>query len=93
VHAPSTRVLFLADPPAGLACDPVTGEVIPCKGYVPPPPTQCFSGSTAKEVAVLILEGEGANKRVTRLEHAAYLGRELQKAEDALRRGNAYWQD
>ena len=42
---------------------------------------------------MLVLESEGARERVSRLEHAAYLGRELQKAEYALRRGNAYRQD
>jgi hypothetical protein len=77
---------------AGLACDPRTGDVIPCSGYMPPPPRE-FVGATAKAVAVEILESPAGAGCVTRLEHAAYLGRELQKAEEALRSGGAYMQD
>jgi hypothetical protein len=77
---------------AGLACDPRTGDVIPCSGYVPPPPRE-FVGATAKAVAVEILESPAGEGCVTRLEHAAYLGRELQKAEAALRSGGEYVQD
>ena len=77
---------------AGLACDPRTGEVIPCAGYLPPPP-RVFTGTTAKQVCVAILESEAGAGCVSRLEHAAYLGRELQKAEHALRHGLPYTQD
>jgi Domain of unknown function (DUF4346) len=77
---------------AGLACDPRTGEVIPCSGYSPPPP-RVFTGATAKEVAVAVFESDAGVGCVTRLEHAAYLGRELQKAEHALRTGTPYVQD
>jgi hypothetical protein len=77
---------------AGLACDPRTGEVIPCSGYAPPPP-RVFAGATAKEVAVAILERPGGAGCVSCLEHAAYLGRELQRAEEALRHGTPYVQD
>jgi len=77
----------------GLACDPRTGDVIPCTGYVPPLPPRTFRGATAKAVAVAILEAEGAEGCCSRLEHAAYLGRELQRAEQALRSGVAYVQD
>lgn len=84
---------------AGLACDPRTGEVIPCSGYSPPPP-RAFVGATAKAVAVAVLEAEGGAAAgadgkacVSRLEHAAYLGRELQRAEEALRHGTPYVQD
>ncbi len=76
----------------GLACDPRTGEVIPCTGYMPPPP-RTFRGATAKAVAVAILETPQGEGCVSRLEHAAYLGRELQKAEQALRDGTPYVQD
>lgn len=126
--------------PAGLACDPATGEPIPCTpGYVAPPSrvyrragrlarcvlhalwrqvacmwrrdtaspphaTGMCRGRTAKEVAVAILEPgalgaawDGSAARaavpVTRLEHAAYLGRELQRAELALATGGEYIQD
>ena len=84
---------------AGLACDPRTGEVIPCSGYSPPAP-RSFAGATAKAVAVAVLEAEGGvapgadgGGCVSRLEHAAYLGRELQRAEEALRYGTPYVQD
>jgi dihydropteroate synthase len=73
--------------------------VIPCSGYSPPAP-RTFSGATAKAVAVAVLEAEGGPAAgadgkacVSRLEHAAYLGRELQRAEEALRHGTAYVQD
>jgi dihydropteroate synthase len=42
---------------------------------------------------VLLLEKEHKPPLVTRLEHAAYLGRELQKAEAALASGSVYVQD
>jgi dihydropteroate synthase len=77
---------------AGLACDPRTGVVIPCAGYSPPPPRE-FTGATAKQVCVAILESEAGAGCVSRLEHAAYLGRELQKAEHALVNGLPYVQD
>ena len=84
--------MLVAPVRTGLACDPRTGEVIPCKGYVPPAP-RSFSGATAKALAVSILERPEGEGCVTRLEHAAYLGRELQKAEAALRDGTPYVQD
>ena len=77
---------------AGLACDPRTGVVIPCAGYSPPPP-RVFTGTTAKQVCVAVLESEAGAGCVSRLEHAAYLGRELQKAEHALVHGLPYVQD
>ena len=41
-----------------------------------------------------VLEAEaGEAPCVSRLEHAAYLGRELQRAEEALRHGTPYVQD
>ena len=44
-------------------------------------------------MAVAVLEGDAAAELVTRLEHAAYLGRELQRAEHALACGGVYEQD
>jgi len=96
----------------GVACDPDTGEPIPCApGTTKRLPTHVWTGRTAKEVCVQALEAEGAAHvrwdapgaearppasklgSVLMPIHAAYLGRELQKAEDALIHGTDYWQD
>ena len=60
----------------GLAIDPETKQVIPCGSKRPP--TQRYRGKTAKELSVLIIE---TDHKVTRADHANYLGREFQKAE------------
>ena len=74
----------------GLACDEETGEVIGCGGASQIPQRQ-FSGRTAKELSVMILEQETG--LCSHLEHANYLGREFQKAECALLTGAEYIQD
>lgn len=74
----------------GLACDPDTGEVIPCTAGYKTVPSASYKGISAKQLSVQIIEQEG---RVTRLEHANYLGRELQKAEFALLLDQTYTQD
>jgi len=76
----------------GLAVDPETGKVIPAKGKVER--TQCtlFTGRTAKELAVAIFE-QTQPCPVTLLDHAAYLGREFVRAEQALISGQEYVQD
>lgn len=76
----------------GLACDPETGKPIPCDGKVERRPTQVFSGRTAKEICVQIFE-QTTPCPVTCLDHASYLGRELQKAEAALFNQQSYIQD
>eukprot|EP00850_Spirogloea_muscicola_P005920 SM000027S09701 [mRNA] locus=s27:961645:963025:+ [translate_table: standard] len=77
----------------GLACDPDTGEVIPCTGYKPRPPTR-YRGRSAKELSVQIIERMPAGQcPVSMLTHANYLGREFQKAEAALLSGTPYVQD
>ena len=65
----------------GKACDPVTGEVIPCDGSYKPTANATFEGRTAKELSVKILEEEEGKGTVTMLVHANYLGREFQRAE------------
>ena len=75
---------------AGLACDEETGEVIGCGG-ASQVPRRRFSGRTAKEISVLILEHETG--LCSHIEHANYLGREFQKAEYALLTGTDYVQD
>jgi len=76
----------------GRATDPETGEVLACRGGEPRKPLVVFRGRTAKEVGILLTEGEG-DSPLTRLEHALYLGRELQKAEICLVQGLPYVQD
>jgi hypothetical protein len=74
----------------GLACDEETGEVIAC-GSAKQMPSRRFTGRTAKEISVKILERERG--LCSRLEHGNYLGREFQKAEFALEHGTHYVQD
>lgn len=51
-------------------------------------PNHVFSGIEAESIVKTILD----QKLVSRLDHAAYLGRELQKAEEALRLGSPFVQ-
>lgn len=76
----------------GLATDPDTGEVLSCRNAGPRTPLSVFRGRTAKELGILLTEGGGSHP-LSRLDHALYLGRELQKAEAALLAGDAYVQD
>lgn len=76
----------------GLAVNPDTGEVIPAKGKVERTLFTVFSGRTAKELCVKIFE-ETQPCPVTMLDHAAYLGREFVRAEEALISGQDYVQD
>jgi len=77
---------------AGQAVDPETGEIIPCEGGTKRPPHKIYRGKTAKEVGVALVEGSGYHP-VSKLDHALYLGRELQKAERCLEEGTDYQQD
>jgi len=76
----------------GLATDPDSGEVIACRGSVPRRPAAIYRGRTAKELGIALTEGAGPHP-LSRLDHALYLGRELQKAEWCLEQGLAYVQD
>ena len=77
----------------GLARDSETGEVLSCKGgNAPRRPSAIYRGRSAKQLGIQLTEGEGPHP-VSRLDHALYLGRELQKAEQCLRDGTAYVQD
>lgn len=76
----------------GLACDPETGEPIPTRGKVERTPAAVFSGRTAKEICIQLFE-QTSPCPVTMLDHAAYLGREFQRAELALLTGQEYVQD
>jgi len=76
----------------GLAVDPDTGKPIPAKGKVERQPIQLFSGRTAKEICVEIFE-KTQPCPVTLFDHAAYMGRETQRAELALLQQKEYIQD
>ena len=76
----------------GLATDPETGEVISCKGAGPRAAVAIYRGRSAKELGMTLTEGEGPHP-LSCLDHALYLGRELQKAEQALETGSRYIQD
>ena len=76
----------------GLATDPETGEVISCKGAGPRAPVAVYRGRSAKELGMALTEGDGPHP-LSCLDHALYLGRELQKAELALETGATYIQD
>ncbi len=76
----------------GLAVDPETGQTIPARGKVDRQAVQLFSGRTAKELCVEIFE-KAQPCPVTMFDHAAYLGREAQRAELALLQQQEYIQD
>jgi hypothetical protein len=76
----------------GLATDPDTGEVISCRGAGPRAPLAVYRGRSAKELGMALTEGEGPHP-LSCLDHALYLGRELQRAEAALAVGADYVQD
>jgi dihydropteroate synthase len=77
----------------GLACDPETGKPFASCGKLERTPTQIYSGRSAKEICVQLFEQNSEPCPVTRLDHAAYLGREFQRAEAALLSGQEYIQD
>lgn len=76
----------------GIACDPETGEPLPCNVKLERTPTAVFMGRTAKELCIKIFE-ETKPCPLTYLDHAAYLGREFVRAEIALVTGQDYIQD
>ena len=76
----------------GLATDPESGEVLSCRGGDVRAPKATYRGRSAKELGIALSEGDGPHP-VSRLDHAVYLGRELQKAELCLLLGLPYVQD
>ncbi|MEA5480450.1 DUF4346 domain-containing protein [Pseudanabaena galeata UHCC 0370] len=76
----------------GLAVDPETGKPIPARGKVDRQAVQLFTGRTAKELCVEIFENTQPCP-VTLFDHAAYLGREAQRAELAMLQQQEYIQD
>ena len=76
----------------GRAIDPESGETIGCKTKSRNQPSNIYRGKSAKEVGIQISEGHGPFP-ISRLDHAIYIGRELQRAEQCLRNGQQYIQD
>jgi dihydropteroate synthase len=76
----------------GLAVDPENGKVIPARAKVQRVASQIFQANTAKELCVQIFENSDLNL-VSLFDHAAYIGRETQKAELALINDSEYIQD
>jgi len=76
----------------GLAVDPETGKPIPARGKVDRQAMHLFTGRTAKELCVEIFE-KTQPCPVTLFDHAAYLGREAQRAELSLLQQQEYIQD
>ncbi|MEY4825153.1 MAG: hypothetical protein RLZZ430_803 [Cyanobacteriota bacterium] len=76
----------------GLATNPETGEVLACKGSAPREPIKIFKGRSAKELGIALTE-TNEQPFISKLDHALYLGRELQRAEACLENGNDYVQD
>ena len=75
----------------GLAIDPDTNMPITCKNKNIRQYNKIFIGDTAKEVGILLSEREEI--LISKLDHALYLGRELQKAEECIGRNIEYIQD
>ena len=77
----------------GEICD-VHGNKISCCGKSnTPEPMKVFEGRTAKELTVKIFERWEHAKELVTLGHAAYVGREAQRAEQCLFAGKFYQQD
>ena len=75
----------------GYALDPETNEPIKCDSQNKRVCNEVFKGISAKQLGILITEER--NDLITRFDHALYLGRELQKAEECLYKKLPYIQD
>ena len=75
----------------GIALDPLTNKPIQCDKQNKRQYNEIFEGNTAKEIGILITEKN--NDLISKLDHALYLGRELQKAEECLLNNYEYIQD
>ncbi len=76
----------------GRAIDPESGEPIGCKTKSRHQPRNIYRGKSAKQVGIQISEGLGPFP-ISRLDHAIYIGRELQRAEQCMITGEQYIQD
>ena len=75
----------------GYALDPETNEPIKCDSQNKRVSNEVFKGISAKQLGILITEER--NDLISRFDHALYLGRELQKAEECLYKKLPYIQD
>ena len=75
----------------GFALDPETNEPIKCNSQRKRVSNEVFECISAKQLGILITEER--NDLMTRFDHALYLGRELQKAEECLYKKLPYIQD
>ena len=75
----------------GIALDPITNKPIQCDNKNKRQYNKIFVGNTAKEIGIYITEKN--NNLISKLDHALYLGRELQKAEECLLTNDEYIQD
>ena len=75
----------------GYALDPKTNEPIKCDSKQIQSYNETFTGISAKEIGIEITEKR--NDLISRFDHALYLGRELQKAEECLYKQLPYIQD
>ena len=75
----------------GYALDPETNEPIKCDSQNKRVSNQVFKGISAKQLGIMITEER--NDLITKFDHALYLGRELQKAEECLYKRLPYIQD
>ena len=75
----------------GYALDPETNEPIKCDSQNKRVSDEVFKGISAKQLGIMITEER--NDLITRFDHALYLGRELQKAEECLYKKLPYIQD
>ena len=75
----------------GYAIDPETNQKIKCDSKEKKRCNEIFKGISAKQIGILITEDR--NDLISRFDHALYLGRELQKAEECLYKKLPYIQD
>ena len=76
----------------GRAIDPESGKPIACKTKSRNQPNNIYRGKSAKQLGIQISEGHGPFP-ISHLDHAIYIGRELQRAEQCLISGKQYIQD
>tara|TARA_B100000700_G_C14451189_1_gene581700 strand:+ start:191 stop:592 length:402 start_codon:yes stop_codon:yes gene_type:complete len=76
----------------GRAVDVETGQPISCKEGIKRSPDKVFTGKSAKEIGIKITENS-KQIPISKFDHALYLGRELQKAENCMILDSPYIQD
>ncbi len=76
----------------GRAVDPETGELLSCIGGRPRTPRAIFRAISAKQMGIQLTEGDSSFP-ISCIDHALYMGRELQRAENCLIEGKPYVQD